>query len=336
MAAVTVSLASSSMKESMETKKEHDGTWHQDLVERLASDALIERRRTRRWGIFFKFLTFAYLTFLLVLLLPKDWWSDGAMSTDGHTALVELDGVIAAGEKASADNVVTGLRDAFEDESTKAVILRINSPGGSPVQSSDIYKEILRLRKKYPDIPLYAVVTDICASGGYYIAAAADRIYVNESSVVGSIGVLMNGFGFVDTLDKIGVERRLITAGDHKGILDPFSPVSEFDRAHIDGLLDNLHETFIDAVRAGRGDRLKGTDDELFSGLFWSGKKGIELGLVDDIGSAGYVAREVVGAEKLVDFTSKEDPIERLADRLGAAAGQAILRVSGFGAPALR
>ena len=336
MAALTYRHTINGMKESMESNNQHDDSWHRNLVERLAADALVERRRSRRWGIFFKFLTFAYLTFLLVLLLPKDWWSDKTMTDEGHTALVEIEGVIAADEKASADNVVTGLRDAFEDDSTKAVILRINSPGGSPVQSSEIYKEIQRLRKKYPDIPLYAVVTDMCASGGYYIAAAADRIYVNESSVVGSIGVLMNGFGFVDTLDKIGVERRLITAGEHKGILDPFSPVSEFDRAHIDGLLSNLHEIFIDAVRAGRGDRLKGSDDELFSGLFWSGQKGIELGLADEIGSAGYVAREVVGAEEIVDFTSKEDPIERLADRLGAATGKALLSVGGFSAPELR
>ncbi len=310
--------------------------WHRELVEKLASDALIERRRARRWGIFFKLLTFAYLVFVLLALFPDDW-SDTAMGKESHTALVELDGVIAADEKASADNVVEGLRDAFEDEHTKAVILRINSPGGSPVQSSDIYKEILRLREKYPDIPLYAVVSDMCASGGYYVAAAADKIYVNESSVIGSIGVLMNSFGFVDAMNDLGIERRLMTAGEHKGILDPFSPLSEFDKEHAARLLSDLHHTFIAAVKAGRGDRLKGDDAQLFSGLFWSGEEGIALGLADALGSAGYVAREVVGAETLVDFTAKEDPFERLAKRLGAAAAETFARLSGFGGePQLR
>jgi protease-4 len=304
--------------------------WHKDLVEKLASDALIERRRARRWGIFFKFLTFAYLVVVLVALFP-DEWSDTAMGKKEHTALVELDGVIAADEKASADIVVTGLRDAFEDENTKAVILRINSPGGSPVQSSDIHKEILRLREKYPEIPLYAVVTDVCASGGYYVAAAADKIFVNESSVIGSIGVLMNGFGFVEAMDELGIERRLMTAGEHKGILDPFSPMTEFDKAHADRLLGSLHQAFIDAVKTGRGDRLKGEDAELFSGLFWGGEEGIELGLADALGSAGHVAREVVGVEEIVDFTAKEDPFERLAKRFGAAAGEAFGRFSGLG-----
>lgn len=312
-----------------------DNAWHKTLVEKLATDSLVERRRTRRWGIFFKLLTFAYLAVLLVLLIPGDW-SDKAAGAKDHTALVKLEGVIASGEKADADTVVTGLRDAFEDENTKGVILRINSPGGSPVQSSDIYKEILRLREKYPDIPLYAVVSDVGASGGYYVAAAADKIFVNESSIIGSIGVLMNGFGFVEAMEELGVERRLMTAGDHKGILDPFSPVSEFDKHHADRLLENLHSTFIDAVKAGRGDRLNGDDAELFSGLFWSGKEGIELGLADAFGSAGYVAREVVGAKEIVDFTSKEDPLTRLADRLGAATARTFAKLSGLGTLQLR
>ena len=314
----------------MSSKGQAEGDWERKLVEKLATDALNERRRARRWGIFFKLLTFAYLVAVFVVLMPEDWSGQGMGKGKSHTAVIDLEGLIAAGEKASADNVVTGLRDAFEDENTEGVVIRINSPGGSPVQSSDIHKEILRLREKYPDIPLYAVVSDICASGGYFVAAAADRIYVNESSVIGSIGVLMNGFGFVDAMDEFGVERRLMTAGEHKGILDPFSPMSEFDKAHTSQLLGNLHETFIDAVKTGRGDKLKGADEKLFSGLFWSGREGIELGLADEIGNTSYVAREVVGAEETVDFTAKEDPFERLARRLGTAAGEAFARVTGF------
>jgi protease-4 len=208
-------------------------------------------------------------------------------------------------------------------------VLRINSPGGSPVQSGDIHKEMLRLREKYPDIPLYAVVSDMCASGGYYVASAADKIFVNESSVIGSIGVLMNGFGFVDVMDTLGIERRLITAGEHKGIMDPFSPVSDFDQAHMKQVLDKLHAVFIDAVKTGRGNRLKGPEHELFSGLFWSGQESISLGLTDEIGNASYVAREVVGAEELVDFTAKEDPLARLVDRFGAAVGKSVFRLTG-------
>lgn len=308
--------------------------WSRDLVEKLAKDALVERRRSRRWGIFFKLLTFAYLGALVFLLVPSDW-SESAMSDESHTALVELEGLIAPGEKASADNVVTGLRDAFEDENTEAVILRINSPGGSPVQSSYMYKEIVRLRAEYPDIPLYAVVSDICASGGYFVAAAADEIYVNESSIIGSIGVLINGFGFVDAMEDLGVERRLLTAGEHKGILDPFSPLNGTDEAHVRGLLDNLHQTFIDAVKDGRGEKLQGDDQTLFSGLFWSGEEGIALGLADEIGSASYVAREVVGVEDIVDFTAKEDPILRLVDRLGASMARVFTQIAGIEGPVL-
>lgn len=308
-----------------------NGDWHRDLVEKLATDALRERKRTRRWGIFFKLLTFAYLVAVFVVLVPDEWSEAGMGKSEPHTAVVDLEGLIANGKKASADNVVTGLRDAFEDENTKAVILRINSPGGSPVQSSYMYKEILRLREKYPDIPLYAVVSDMCASGGYYVASAADEIYVDESSVIGSIGVLINGFGFVDAMEEFGVERRLITAGKHKGILDPFSPLSEFDQEHVSEVLASLHESFIEAVKSGRGDKLKAADTELFSGLFWNGKEGIALGLADAVGSTSYVAREVVGVEETVDFTVKEDPFERLARRFGAAAGEAFARFSGFG-----
>lgn len=309
--------------------KDQADDWHRSLVEKLAAEALVERRRARRWGIFFKLLTFAYVGVLIAMALPGDW-TEQAMGDEAHTALVELDGLIAPGEQASADNVVSGLRDAFEDANTKAVVLRINSPGGSPVQSSDIHKEIVRLRAKYPDIPLYAVVSDMCASGGYYVASAADKIYVNESSVIGSIGVLMNGFGFVDAMRALGVERRLMTAGEHKGMLDPFSPLSDFDKAHAAELLGDLHAEFIEAVKTGRGERLKGDDATLFSGLFWTGRQGIELGLADAIGSAGSVARDVVGADELVDFTSEEDALTRLVDRFGAATGRTFARLTGF------
>jgi len=303
--------------------------WERDLLEQLATDALKERRRTRRWGIFFKLLTFAYIGLLIYLAMP-DSLSFKEMEKDkAHTALVDMEGVISPAQGVDADTVVEGLRDAFKDENTKAVILRINSPGGSPVQSSYIQKEIVRLRKKYEDIPLYAVVSDICASGGYYVASAADRIYVNESSIVGSIGVLMNGFGFTEAMAELGVERRLMTAGDHKGILDPFSPMSEFDRTHAQELLEELHVNFINVVKQGRGDKLA-ESDQLFSGLFWSGPQAIELGLVDEIGSAGYVAREVVGEERIVDFTPEDDPLERLADRLGAAAASTFAELSGL------
>ena len=264
-----------------------------------------------------------------LLLLKPDLWSDGlTMTGDKHTALVELDGVIAAGEKADADHLVESLRDAFEDKATKGVILRINSPGGSPVQAGMVYREIRRLREKHKDIPLYAVVTDLCASGGYFIAAAADKIYADKASLVGSIGVLMNGFGFVDTLEKLGVERRLLTAGDHKGFLDPFSPLREDEVSYTKGLLNELHEQFISAVREGRGKRLK-NDPDLFSGLIWSGEKAVAMGLVDEIGSAGQVARDVIGAEDIVKFTKKTDLLERLADRLGAAAARSF---AGFAA----
>lgn len=312
--------------DSAETDVDNDA-WQRNLIEQLSTDALTEKRRARRWGIFFKFLVLAYLFAWLILMFPEQW-PDSALSKDQHTALVDLEGVIASGEDASADNVVKGLREAFEDKKTKGVILRINSPGGSPVQSSYINNEIKRLREKYPETPLYAVVSDICASGGYYVAAAADRIYVNQSSVLGSIGVLMSSFGFVESMEKLGIERRLMTAGDHKAIFDPFSPQSAFDQEHLQHVLDQLHEEFIRVVKEGRGDRLK-IDDKTFSGLFWSGKESIELGLADEFGSAGYVAREVIGEKEIVNFTPKKDVLERLASRVGSASAKTLAKIIG-------
>ncbi len=240
--------------------------------------------------------------------------------------MVEVNGTIAPGGEASADKVTSALQAAFKDKNTQGVVVRINSPGGSPVQAQTIYDEMRRLREKYPDIPLYAVVEDICASGGYFVAAGADRIYVGKASIVGSIGVLMNGFGFTGLMDKLGVERRLITAGENKGMLDPFSPLDEKDKSHIQTMMKDIHEQFIGVVREGRGKRLKETPD-LFSGLIWTGQKSVELGLADGIGSLEFVAREVVKAEDIVDFTQKDNLAERFAKRLGSGAAEALMQL---------
>lgn len=300
-----------------------------DIVNRLAFAALNEQRRTRRWNIFFKGLLFAYLFLIMLMIyLPTD--KSAKLSVGKHTALVEVSGVIADNTQANADNIITGLRDAFKDSNTAGVIIRINSPGGSPVQAGYVNDEINRLREKYPDTKLYAVVTDICASGGYYIAAAADEIYADKASIVGSIGVLMNGFGFVDAMEKMGIERRLYTAGENKGILDPFSKEKPEDVAHIKGMLNNIHEQFIEIVKKGRGDRLVENKD-IFSGLFWTGEQAIELGLVDGLGSSSYVARELVQAEKIVDFTPRPDYLDRFAERFGVAMADVMLKVFGAG-----
>jgi len=305
------------------------GKWEREQLEKLVGSTLNEHRRTRRWGIFFKFLTFAYLFTLLVIMFPEKF-SSPPIKDSGHTALIEVKGIIAAGEAAGADSVITGLRAAFEDANTKGVILRINSPGGSPVQSAYINDEITRLKERYKNIPVYAVIVDVCASGGYYIAAAADEIYADKGSLVGSIGVLMNGFGFEETMARLGVERRLLTAGEHKGIMDPFSPVREGEKEHIQSMLDQLHQQFIDVVKRGRGDRLK-DNGKLFSGLFWSGEESVRLGLVDGLGSSSYVAREIIGVEEMVDFTPAEDLFEKLAQRVGAGMAGTLARMSGLG-----
>jgi len=305
--------------------------WNRDLVNRLAFAAVDEQRRARRWGIFFKFLMAGYLLLLLVLYLPTDW-SDLGKISEKHTALVNLKGVISDSTEASADKIITGLRNAFEDKNTAGVILRANSPGGSPVQSAYIYDEIRRLRELYPDTPLYAVVTDMCASGCYYVASAADEIYVDKSSIIGSIGVRMDSFGFVDTMEKLGVERRLYTAGKSKGFLDPFTPAKESDVEHVKLLLESIHTQFITAVKTGRGDRLK-DNPALFNGLVWTGEESLPMGLADKIGSSGYVAREVIGEEEIVEFTEKPDLLERLSERIGVAMAKSMgeLFVTGMG-----
>ena len=299
--------------------------WERAVLERLVRSVLDEQRRARRWGILFKSLGFLYL--FVVLFLALGWFGGKDKGLPGkHTALVEINGVIAADSQASAERVNAGLQDAFKDTKTAGVILRVNSPGGSPVQAGQINGEMRRLRGLYPKVPLYVVVEDICASGGYYVAVAADQIYVDPASIVGSIGVLMDGFGFTGTMEKLGVERRLLTAGENKGFLDPFSPMNPKQRDYAEKLLTDVHRQFIDVVKQGRGKRLKETP-ELFSGLFWTGQRSIELGLADALGSVDYVAREVIKAEDIVDFTPRENLAERFARRFGAATAEALVHL---------
>jgi protease IV len=299
--------------------------WERAAIEKIALAAIQEQRRARHWGIFFKLLLFIYLFALLFIWLG--WTGKKETSAAKHTAMVELRGVIGPESSASADNVVSGLQDAFKDRRTQGVILRINSPGGSPVQAGHINDEIKRLRAKYPNIPVYAVVEDICASGGYYVAVAADQIYVDKGSIIGSIGVLMDGFGFTGLMDKLGIERRLLAAGRNKGFLDPFSPIRDDQQKYAESMLNEIHQQFISIVRQGRGKRLKETP-ELFSGLLWVGTRSVELGLADALGSVDFVAREVIKAEDIVDFTPRENIAERVARRFGAAMAEALVRIA--------
>ncbi len=296
---------------------QNDTQWQRSVLEKIALDGLVEQRRRRRWGIFFKFVGFVYVAVIFAYVI--DWGDSAERLGDGkkHSALVQLNGVIQAKGDASAERIISGLQSAFEDKGTQGVILRINSPGGSPVQSGIISDEIKRLRGRYPNIPLYVVVEDICASGGYYVAAAADKIFVDKASIVGSIGVLMDGFGFTGTMEKLGVERRLLTAGENKGFLDPFSPQDALQKAHAKLMLDDIHQQFIDVVRKGRGKRLKETP-EMFSGLMWTGAKSIDMGLADAYGTVDSVAREIIKAEDVRDYTVKQNLAEKFARQFGA------------------
>ena len=314
-----------SSKKAGNVSDSNDQQWERKVLEKLAMEALAEQRRGRRWGIFFKLLGFAYL--VVVLGVALDWGrGDGIVEGAKFTALVNLDGVIKAKGEASAEHVVSALQAAFENKHTAGVILRINSPGGSPVQSGIINDEMRRLRAKYPEIPLHAVVEDVCASGGYYVAAGADKIFVDKASIVGSIGVLMDGFGFTGTMEKLGVERRLLTAGESKGFLDPFSPQNENHKDHAKQMLGEVHQQFIDVVRKGRGKRLKETPD-MFSGLMWSGAKSIELGLADGYGTVDSVARDVFKASDVRDFTVKQNFAERFAKQIGADMAEGMANV---------
>ncbi|KTS92942.1 S49 family peptidase [Pseudomonas parafulva] len=316
-------------------EREERKSWK--LLEKTLLAGIQEQRRSRRWGIFFKLLTFIYLFGILALFLPWTDMDKAASRSASHTALVEVRGVIADQEAASADNIVKGLRDAFKDGKTKAVVLRINSPGGSPVQAGYVYDEIRRLRGEHPGVKLYAVITDLGASGAYYIASAADEIYADKASLVGSIGVTAAGYGFVGAMDKLGVERRLYTSGEHKAFLDPFSPQKPEETQFWQGVLDTTHNQFIAMVKQGRGERLKDKDHpELFSGLVWSGEQAKALGLIDGLGSASYVAREVVGEKDLVDFTVQESPFDRFSKRMGASVAERLAMWMGFQGPQLR
>jgi protease-4 len=306
--------------------------WERNAVEQLLRDALVERRRARRWGIAFKLIALAFVAVALAIAMAT-LAAREHVCLDKCTALVEVRGQLDAGGRASAERVIAGLQAALKNSGTRGVVLRINSPGGSPVQAGQIYDEVRRLRAAHPDKPVHAVVEEMAASGGYYVAAAADRIYVDKASMVGSIGVIMEGFGFTGAIEKLGVERRVVAAGANKDFLDPFEPLDPKHREYAQSLLDDVHRQFIAAVKAGRGERLK-EDPDLFTGRVWNGRRAIELGLADELGTVDGVARDVIKAEEVVDFTPEDNFAERVARKFGAALGGQLaiaLRESGWG-----
>jgi protease-4 len=315
----------------------HGSSWERDTLEKLVFATVKEQRASRRWTIFFKFAFLMAALIGLWALYDFNFGTGGDESLGRHTALIEIDGSIESEGSGSADAVIPAMNKAFADAGSVALVLRINSPGGSPVQAGIVVDEILRLKQAYPQKPVYVVVDEICASAGYYIAAAADRIYVNKASIVGSVGVLMDGFGFVGSMEKLGVERRLLTAGANKGFLDPFSPQSEKHKAHAQAMLNEIHQQFISVVRTGRGTRLKETP-ETFSGLFWSGAKAVDMGLADGFGTVEVVARDVVKAEDIVDYTAHEGLPERVLKKFGAAVGSGAVKAmsNGGGLPSVR
>lgn len=296
-------------------------TWEQHTIKEILNASMVEQRRRRRWGILFKFI-FAFLFFLFLGAIFEADQPDPRLSKP-HIAIINLSGPIMAGGPASALRVNASLKKAFENTHVEGIVLRINSPGGSPVQSDEMYTHIMRFRHAHPKVKVYAVCTDVCASGAYYVAAAADKIFANPSSLVGSIGVLMNGFGFVDTLKKVGATRRLFTAGSNKGFLDPFTPVSSRQEAHVHQMLATLHQVFIDRVKAGRGKRLS-KDPDLFTGLVWTGVKAKTLGLIDDFADVDYVTHHIFKQDSVVNYTSHRPMLERLARRFGASFGGAM------------
>lgn len=309
------------------------------LIEKLLGQAQEEHRKSRRWGVFFKVLTFVYLFVLLAVMLNGRSGGSSLAVAEEHVAVVTVNGVIAPDQDASADLIVTGLTRAFEAENSKAVLLKINSPGGSPVQSNQVYNAIKRLRAEYPDKKVYAAITDVGASGAYYIASAADEIYADPASIVGSIGVIMAGFGLEEAAEKLGVERRVLTAGNNKAIMDPFSPVRPSDREHMKAMLNEIHQQFITAVRNGRGERLKEAENpEIFTGLFWTGERAETMGLVDGLKSPGDVARDVVGIEDMVNYSVGRSPFEEFVRRFGVSIGEGVASQIGLDAlvPSIR
>lgn len=297
--------------------------WERDTIEKVLLASIEEQRRARRWSIFFKGMVLL-LVVAGFMQNAKPWNRLTKDEGSKHTAVIDVAGLIAPGQPASGDNIIQGLRDASDDPHTKGILLRMNSPGGSPVQSASVYDEVRRLKKLKPELPIHAVVFDMCASGCYYIAAAADRIYVSNASVVGSIGVIMGGFGFVDAMKTLGVERRVMTAGDHKAMLDPFAPVDQVARQHMQGVIESVHRQFSDAVRQGRGSRLKETPD-MFSGLIWTGEEAIKLGLADELGTTRSVAEDVIGAKKVVNFNPDENVFDQLSRKMGGTMGQTLV-----------
>jgi len=307
--------------------------WERATLEKLAFASLNEQKATRRWKTFVRLAWLAFFVFLVWLGMSRS--TPSAAKSTAHTAVVEIKGEIANGGDASAEFVIAAMKTAFEDEGAKGIVLLINSPGGSPVQAGIISDEIKRLKAKHKK-PVYAVVEETCASAAYYIAAGADKIYVDKASIVGSIGVLMDGFGFTGVMEKVGVERRLLTAGENKGFLDPFSPMNDAQRAHAQAMLNQIHTQFINVVKSGRGDRLKLDTPGLFSGLFWSGEQAVQFGLADQLGNVDYVAREVIKAEEVTDYTRRDNVAEKLAKKFGAAMGDAAVRSMQLASPALR
>jgi protease IV len=301
--------------------EQQDNNWEKQTIEKIAMESLIQQRSSRRWSVFFKLVSLIYLGWVLFFVLTSS--NNSTIATGDFTALITLNGEIGVDSEVSAINVKSSLKEAYENPGTKALILAINSPGGSPVQSGIINDEITRYKSLHPQIPVYAVIEDICASGGYYIAVAADKIFVDKASIVGSIGVLMNGFGFDKVIEKLGVERRLITSGENKAILDPFLPVKPKQREFMQNLLKEVHNQFIEAVKKGRGNKLA-LNSDIFSGLFWSGESAIKLGLADGYGDMDLVAREIIGHEKIIDFTIQSNFADRFAKKLGASIGSSM------------
>ena len=293
-------------------------TWERQIIEKMVFESIKEQRRSRRWRIFFR-LFFLFILFLLLYML----FNGGAATIKSHTALVRVQGMIAENSRASANNIVRGLRNAFEDKNTKGIILSIDSPGGSPVQSNIVFEELIRLRKENPNTKVYAVCQDLCASGAYYIAAGANDIYADKASIVGSIGVTMEGFGLVNSLEKIGATRRVFTAGTNKDFMDPFLPLKAPDVEHVQGMLDIIHNQFIGAVKLGRGDRLQ-ESSELYTGLVWTGEQAKALGLVDGFGTVDIIARDVIKEKNIVDYTVYGDIIQRFTENLSTKFSQQI------------